>query len=413
MGKSLIPYKWQLVIILWFAYFLNQGDRQIYNVVIPLLKEDLHISDIQAGLVVMIFTIVYGILVPVSGFLGDLMSRKAILFASIAIFSLGTLFTGMAGGVFLLVFFRSLATGAGEAFYFPAATSLLGQFHHKTRAMALSIHQTALYIGIVASGFISGYIGQHYGWRMSFYTFGFFGVICALVVLFKVENTPMPESSDGASKNPGFLEMLSAVCKKESFYLLSLAFACMCFVNVGFVTWMPTYLHEKFGMSLAAAGLNSTLYHFASAFAGVILGAKISDFFALKRKSARMETEFWGLLLGAPFIFLMGWTDSEYVCYASMAAFGFFRGIYDSNLFAALFDIVEPRFRATASGLYLSIAFVAGSFASVVLAVIKGNFGMQVGIMSLSAYFFAGAVFVLILIKFFFSKNFCSDSQTN
>ena len=47
MKKSKIDYKWQLVIILWFAYFLNQGDRQIFNVVIPLIKADLQISDVQ------------------------------------------------------------------------------------------------------------------------------------------------------------------------------------------------------------------------------------------------------------------------------------------------------------------------------------------------------------------------------
>ena len=51
MRKRRLPYKWELIIMLWFAYFLNQGDRQIYNVVIPLIKEDLHLSDLQLGLV--------------------------------------------------------------------------------------------------------------------------------------------------------------------------------------------------------------------------------------------------------------------------------------------------------------------------------------------------------------------------
>ncbi len=413
MQKTLIPYKWQLVIIFWFAYFLNQGDRQIYNVVIPLLKSDLGISDVQAGLVVTVFTILYGVLVPVAGFLGDIMSRKMMLFASIAIFSLGTLFTGFAGGVIGLVVFRSVATGAGEAFYYPPATSLLGQFHYNTRAMALSIHQTALYVGIVASSFIAGYIGENYGWRMAFYTFGVFGVICALVVLYFVENTPMPKASDDGEKTPSFKEMFISLLSNQTFYLLSFAFASMCFVNVGFVTWMPTYLHEKFGMDLAFAGLNSSFYHFAAAFLGVMVGARISDALSLKRKSIRMEVEFWGLLLGAPFIFLMGWADSEYMCYAAMAGFGFFRGIYDSNLFAALFDVVEPRFRATASGLYLSFAFVAGGLAPVILALIKEQFGMQIGMMSLSAYFLLGAFFVVIAIKFFFAKNFCGASQNS
>ena len=49
MKRLRITYKWELIIMLWVAYFLNQGDRQIFNVVIPLIKEDLHLTDVQFG----------------------------------------------------------------------------------------------------------------------------------------------------------------------------------------------------------------------------------------------------------------------------------------------------------------------------------------------------------------------------
>jgi len=45
-------YKWELVALLWFAFFLNQGDRQIYNVVLPLIGPDLNLDAVQLGLVV-------------------------------------------------------------------------------------------------------------------------------------------------------------------------------------------------------------------------------------------------------------------------------------------------------------------------------------------------------------------------
>ena len=51
MKRLRITYKWELIIMLWVAYFLNQGDRQIFNVVIPLIKEDLHLTDVQLGFV--------------------------------------------------------------------------------------------------------------------------------------------------------------------------------------------------------------------------------------------------------------------------------------------------------------------------------------------------------------------------
>ena len=34
-------YKWEVLALLWVAYLLNQADRQIFNVVLPLIREDL------------------------------------------------------------------------------------------------------------------------------------------------------------------------------------------------------------------------------------------------------------------------------------------------------------------------------------------------------------------------------------
>ncbi|WP_085537702.1 MFS transporter [Massilibacteroides vaginae] len=409
-----LDYKWRLVIILWVAYFLNQGDRQIFNVVIPLIKEDLLISDVQIGLVATLFTLFYGIMVPIAGFAGDLFRRKWIIFFSLLIFSVGTLFTGFANGIILLVVFRSIATGGGEAFYYPAATSLIGQFHQKTRAMAMSIHQTSLYTGIVASGFIAGYIGENYGWRMAFLSFGLIGVIWAFVALWGIKDTPMPKKETNThDKNPRFTEIIKAIFSRKTVYFLSLAFGCMCFVNVGYLTWMPTFLHEKFNMSLSSAGLHSTLYHFLFAFFGVMVGARISDKLALKRKQIRMEIEILGLLLGAPFIYWMGFTDDKLWCYIAMGLFGIFRGIYDSNLFAALFDVIEPRYRASSMGIMLAFAFIIGALAPVILGQIKTIAGLEVGFILLAGAYLLGAILVFLGLKFFFNENYYDEKVNN
>ncbi|AWI09850.1 MFS transporter [Ereboglobus luteus] len=401
-------YKWQLASLFWVAYFLNQGDRQIFNVVIPLIKADLGLSDVQIGWVVSAFTLVYGVLVPVAGFAGDLVSRKKIVFLSLLIFSVGTLLTGFAGGIVMLIVFRSITTGGGEAFYYPAATSLLAQFHPKTRATALSLHQTSLYAGIIASGFIAGYIGERYGWRAAFFTFGGVGILWALVVWMKVHDTPMPEPETKAARH-GFAETVRAVFSRRTVWFLSLAFGCMQIVSVGYLTWIPTYLYEKFGLSLAQAGLHSTLYHFVFAFLGVMLGARISDRLSARRKTIRMEIEIAGLLLGAPFIYWIAVAGDKLWCYVAMGAFGIFRGMYDSNLFAALYDVIEPRYRASSMGVMLSFAFVIGAIAPVLLGYIKTAAGLDLGIMLLSVFYALGAALVLIGMKFFFPRDFYQE----
>lgn len=412
--KPLIPYKWELIILLWFAYFFNQGDRQIYNVVLPLIQDDLHLSDVQLGLVVTIFTLCYAVLVPIAGYVGDVYRRKWVVFLSLLVWSTATLFTGISTGIVLLIVFRGIATGGGEAFYYPAANSLIGQFHQKTRALAMSIHQTSLYTGIVASGAIAGYIGERFGWRSSFYTFGILGILLAIIVFFRLEDTPQPNhesgDSDSSRQSIPILFVIKNILCKPTALMLCLAFGGMVFVNIGFMTWMPTYLHDRFSLTLTEAGFDSTFYHYLFAFFGVMLGGTISDHWANIRRTIRMETECVGLLLGAPFIYLMGAAEERFLCYGAMAAFGLFRGIYDSNLFAALFDVIEPRVRSSAVGIMIAFAFVVGAFAPLILGWIKGSWGLAFGISSLGVVYLFSSLVVLAAQFLFFSKDYYSET---
>ena len=67
-------YKWQLVGLLCVAFFLNQGNRQIYSTVLTQIKAaadagGLGLSDVQAGMVASVFIACYGLCVPLAVFL--------------------------------------------------------------------------------------------------------------------------------------------------------------------------------------------------------------------------------------------------------------------------------------------------------------------------------------------------------
>ena len=404
-------YKWEMVTLLWVAFFLNQGDRQVFSSVIPLIREGLGLSDVQIGWIVTIFTIFYGVLVPVAGFVGDDATQKRwIVFLSLFTFSLGTLLTGTANGLILLIAFRSIATGAGEAFYYPASNSLIGQYHKNSRAQAMAIHQTANYTGIVVGGGLAAWIGQTFGWRMSFFTFGIFGAVWALLIALRFRNDRVDAVNEGTIASTiqkvSLFDAIKNTCNKPTLWLLSLAFGGMVFVNIGFLTWMPTFLYEKFDLSLANAGFSSMFYHHLLAYVGVLAGARFADRMVKRRKQIRMEVEYLGLLLGAPFIFLMGTTDTLWIAYIGLAGFGFFRGIYDSNLFAALFDVIDPKYRSTATGIMLSIAFIIGSFSSVILGWLKQTINLSTGIASLSFVYIVSAIVIFVATKVFFNKDY-------
>lgn len=406
-----LPYKWELILMLWFAYFLNQGDRQIYAAVLPLIRSDLGLTSTQLGIVVTVFSLVYGCLVPIGGYLGDFLKRKWIVVTSLFIFSIGTLLTGLAGGLVGLIVLRGITTGGGEAFYYPAATSLINQYHEKTRAMAMSIHQTALYVGIIASGFLAAYIGEHIGWRYSFFTFGIGGLLIAFYILFRMKDTPQIKEAEGDSGRIPLKELVQGIFSKKTIWCLCIAFGCQVFVNIGYTTWMSTFYHEKFGLSLSTASFVAMFCHFALALAGVLLGGRLSDRYCITRRSFRMTTEAAGLLLGAPFIFLMGWTDALWFSCICLALFGFFRGVYDSNLYAAAFDVIEPKYRASSVGIMTCFAFLVGSVASSVLGVIGDKYGMSVGISMLGAFFLAGGLVVLAAKRFFFEREYITTTE--
>lgn len=411
-------YKWELLTILWVAYFLNQGDRQIFNAIMPLIKADLGLTDMQLGSVATVFTLLYGVFVLIAGCMGDFVSKKWIVCLSLLTFSVGTLFTGLSTSLFLLILFRSVATGVGEAFYYPSANSLIGQYHHSTRAQAMAVHQSSLYIGIVVSSWLAGKIGELYGWRSAFYLFGGCGILMAIVVALRLRD----ERKDFAPQQPvevsteppmKLKEVLLSVLRTPTLYYLSGAFGAMVFATVAYMTWMPTFLHENFGLSVSDSALHSMLLHFIFAFIGVMVGGRISDRLAARRFTIRMEMGYIGLLLGAPFIWMLGSSSSLTMIYVALAGFGFFRGVYDSNLFAALFDVIPPRYRSSATGLMLACAFIVGASSPTLLGYLKDKgLDLGLGISSMAFVYLLGGILIFIATKTCFKRDYISESTT-
>lgn len=399
-------YKWELLLLLWFAFFFNQADRQIFNFVIPLVKTDLGLTEGQLGLVASIFVFSLGICIPIGGIVGDYFNRKWVIAGSLLFWSIATFFTGYSISLLHLILFRSIAVGGGESFYAPAANALIGEYHKKTRAVAMSIHQTALYAGVIVSGFLVGSIAERYGWRYSFVIFGSIGCALSVILALRLENSiPKIEAKESKLIKEG----VRAFFKKPTVLLLTFAFAGMIFVNVGYMTWMPTFLYEKFHLSLRDAGFSSMFYHHAAAFVGVMISGKLSDAWVLTNKKARMVILTGALLAGAPFIVWMAQADGLYVTYFALAVFGLFRGFYDANIYATLFDFVEPAHRSITVGLFVMFGFLIGSLSPALLGYLKPVLGMENGLSLLAIGYILAGCAAAIAMGFFFKKDYVSE----
>ena len=405
MIKSEKRYKWEVLALLWIAFFLNQADRQVFNVVLPLIKADLHLSDMQIGSIATAFNLAFALLVPFAGYVGDLFSRKWIVVASILFWSIATMFTGLSNGVLMLILTRSVATGGGEAFFAPANYALLAGYHKNTRAFAMSIHQTSYYLGIILSGYLAGYIGQHYGWRNAFYVFGAVGVIHGLVLIFRLKDKTEEDNVRTVEKIR-FREALKVLFKTPTAILLILAFSCMVFIQTAYLTWTPTYLYDKFSMSLSQAGFNSMFYTYFFAFVGIIIAGKYSDRLAKKNPGSRLLMQATGSLCAAPFLVLMGSSNALFTIYIGFAGFGFARAFFDANTYTVLYDVIPEKFQSTVSGIMIMTGFSVGSFSPLILGYLKPISGLSFGIASLAVVWVLCGILLLIAYKYYFRRDY-------
>jgi len=354
-------YKWFVVGLLWFVCFFNYADRQAIFSVFPLLKTRMNLSDIQLGIVGAAFMWVYAGFAPLAGLIGDRFKRKTLIIGGLIFWSLITIATALSTDYVHLVIFRALE-GFGEAFYFPASMSLLSDYHgRETRSRAMAIHQSSVYAGTIAGGAVAGLMGQHYGWNSSFYLFGSLGTVLGLVLLILLrepkrgeseaapETMPSAEGVVPAKAETNLSEVLASTWAaiKELFRtpmvrILMSVFVGANFVAVIFLSWMPSFLYRKFNMSLAMAGLSGTAYQQIASVLGVISGGILADRLARRHRGGRMMAQSIGLILGVPFIFLTGSTLSVPVLIISLTGFGYFKGFYDANIWASLYDVVRP-----------------------------------------------------------------------
>jgi MFS transporter, Spinster family, sphingosine-1-phosphate transporter len=409
-------YRWELLGLLFLAFFFHQGDRAIFGVVLPAIKTDLQLTDAQLGIVGSVLFATLAVLMPITGYLGDIWSRKWIITVSLLFWSFATLVTGMARGMIGLVAYRSVATAGGEAFYAPAAYSLLGQFHQKTRALAMSVHQCAVYLGVIASGYLGGYIAEQWGWRSAFYMFGGGGILLGILFCFRLKDSPRASTphDDRIGARVGPVEALGVLFRTPTAVLITLAFTGYVFVNNAYLVWAPTFVGEKFHLSLGAAGGCSMLYYFLAATIGVLIGGRVSDAVVTSRRQFRLEFQIIVLFLGVPAILSMGFAGNLTATLAAMVGAGMSNGLYSSNIHAALFDVIAPRYRASAVAMMTTVAFLIGSTSPWLLGCCctwftNGN-GLSYGFAALSAGYFAGGLALLAALKHTFHRDFYAET---
>jgi MFS family permease len=390
--------------MLWCISFFNYADRQAIFSVFPLLEREMQLTPVQLGLLASGFAWVYGLASPFGGALVDRASRRAVILGGLHVWSLICAATVLSKNFTHLFFFRA-AEGLGETFYFPASTSLISDYHDsRTRSRALGMHQTAVYMGTIGGGFFAGLIAEHYGWRPAFVVFGGLGVLLGFVLSRYLVEPPRGAADiaegvapDTAAAPLTFRDFVGLVARTPTLICLLGAFMCANFVAVVLLSWMPKFLFDRFHMGLALAGLTATVFVQLASMAGAPIGGWMADAWRRRSPRGRMAVQALGMLAGAPFVAICGQTTSVPILIGALTSWGFFKGLYDANIFASAFDVVPAAARGRAAGLMNMIGWLAGGgSAPVVIGLIAQRSSLGTA-MTLASVVYVAAGLLLIL----------------
>ena len=404
-------YKWWALGLLWVAFFLQQGTRQLFGPSVPSIMASTGADKVSVGVVGTVFGMMYGLCVPFAGITADIFRRKWMVTIGVGIFCLGIFASGFISTVGVLIATYGVLNGCGQSFYYPSATSLISQLHKESRATAISILQLGLYIGIVGCGSLAGFCAANGadGWRWPFWVFGGIGLAWVVVLALFLKDTK-PVAVQGVQAKPSIAEAFLAVFTKPTALCVVIGLAMMIYVDIGFKNWMPAYLQETFKADCPFlgrwAGLHAVLWHYLGAIVGVLGASRIGDRLVKNRPGIRLELGVLGLAAAIPFIVWMAKADSFVACCVAMGLFGLFRGVYDSNFMASFFDVVNPRYHASGVGIMMCVAFLFGSLSSTVLPWIQKSLGPSNGLASLAGFYLIGALVILVARVCFLRKDY-------
>jgi EmrB/QacA subfamily drug resistance transporter len=168
LGKT--ERRWSALALIVTAQFMVILDVAIVNVALPSIKSDLGFSQANLQWVISAYAILFGGALLLGGRLADLLGRRRLFVAGLALFAASSLLCGIAWSEGSLIAFRALQ-GLGGALLAPAALSLLMTTfaEGRERNLALGIYGAASGSGAAAGVLLGGILTSYLNWSWIFF----------------------------------------------------------------------------------------------------------------------------------------------------------------------------------------------------------------------------------------------------
>ena len=258
----------RLVILLAFVLFINFVDRGNLATAAPLIKDELHLNSTQLGVLLSAFFWSYTLCLFPVGWLSERFGAKPVLTAGVVIWSLGTLLTGVAGGLYSLFACR-LLLGVGESTAFPCTSKLIATelpVTQRGRANGVTVFGQGL--GPAFGTWAGGLIAAMAGWRPLFIIFGALSLLWVLPWRrTQLSNASIHEDIPAARLLP-----LNSILRQRQMWATAIGHFGANYGLYFIGAWLPTYLVKVKGLSVAQMATTGGSIYIAWALSALSIG---------------------------------------------------------------------------------------------------------------------------------------------
>ncbi|RPI19078.1 MAG: MFS transporter, partial [Acidobacteria bacterium] len=285
MSKAKIPnLRWFIVGLLCSSSIINYLDRQTLSVLKETIQKELNFDNIQYSYITTSFLVSYIVMYAVSGRLMDHLGTRRGFALFHSGWSIATMLHALGRSVVQFSFFRFLL-GATEPANFPGGVKGVAEwFPMRERALAVGIFNSGTAIGSAIALPIVSFIALKWGWRQAFVVTGALGFVWVLVWLLVyrlpavhpnlsdnerrlIMEDHLAEDSDGAKVSTRTL-----LSMKETWGCIAARFFTDP-ISYFLAFWIPGYLQQERGFSLADLGIWGWIPFAAQALGNIASGA--------------------------------------------------------------------------------------------------------------------------------------------
>jgi MFS family permease len=258
----------RLVVLLAFVLFINFVDRGNLATAAPLIKDELHLNSTQLGLLLSAFFWSYTLCLFPVGWLAERFGAKPVLTVGVAIWSLGTVLTGVAGGLYSLFAYR-LLLGIGESTAFPCTSKLLASELSVTqRGRANGVTTCGQGLGPAFGTWVGGLIASMAGWRPLFIIFGALSLLWVLPWRrTKLSSAPVHDNKPTAPLLP-----LRSILRQRAMWATAVGHFGANYGLYFVGSWLPTYLIKVKGLSVAQMATTAGAIYVVWALSSLTIG---------------------------------------------------------------------------------------------------------------------------------------------